>query len=63
MALICIMVVDGPDGADVSVVMEPALPQVAGALMTPAQVSAMTMLNALSESIKSDRGLVQLLHS
>lgn len=62
MALIVITVIDGPAGADVSVVSEPALdgakPQT---LLTAAQAAALTMLQALQGEIKQDRGLIQLL--
>lgn len=62
MPLILITVQDSPDGAQVAVVAEPALPADApNFLMSPAQVAALTMLNALKGEISKDRGLIQLL--
>jgi hypothetical protein len=62
MALVVITISDSPDGAQVVVQAEPAIP--AGqpnVMLTSAQAAALTMLNALQGEIKQDRGLIQLL--
>lgn len=63
MALIVITVHDGPQGAEVGVLGEPALdPNQPQAMLSPAQGVALLMLSALnSEPVKQDRGLIQLL--
>lgn len=62
MALIVITVADSPEGAQVSVVSEPAFDASQSAReVTPAQLTALAMLKALEGEIKRDRGLIQLL--
>jgi hypothetical protein len=63
MALVVITIADSPEGAQVAVQAEPALP--AGrpnVMLTPAQAAALTMLAALQDEIKQDRGLIQLIN-
>lgn len=62
MALIVITVADSPEGAQVAVQAEPALPSgMPNVMLSPAQAAALTMLAALQGEIKQDRGLIQLL--
>lgn len=61
MALVIITVRDNGDEAEVGVLSEPMIPEDGSTLLTPAQGAALTMLNALREEIKEDRGLIQLL--
>ena len=62
MALILITVNDTEEGPQVGVVSEPPIHQGPDAVLTPAQVVSLNMLNALkAEPVKEDRGLIQLL--
>lgn len=62
MALILITVNDTPEGPQVGVVSEPPIRPGGDTVLTPAQVVALNMLDALkAEPVKEDRGLIQLL--
>jgi len=65
MALIVITIADTQDGqVDIGLQSEPGIDlDNPGAMLTPAQVNALNMLQALkSEPVKEDRGLIQLLN-
>jgi hypothetical protein len=64
MALVVITVIDGPEGADVGILSEPAIPTEPSGVLSPAQVVALDMLRAAvgDHPIKKDKGLIKLIN-